>query len=298
MKDVSILGLGTMGATIARLLLAKGYRVTIWNRTRAKADALVREGANEATSAASAVAASPVVLICVHDYKATKEILGADGVAAAVAGRVLVQLSTTSPQEAKDTELWAHQHGGMYVDGAIQVAPDQMAQPDTTILVSGAREAFQRSEDVLKVLGGNVTYLGESATLAATMDLATLSYVYGSFLGFMHGALISESQGLDVKKYGSIVANMTPSFGEFLKHESQVIQSGNYAVSQSPLKISVEAVDRILTATQEMNINADFAEYAARLFRQADEDGYSDEEIAALIKVLRKTGKQQWGQAA
>jgi 3-hydroxyisobutyrate dehydrogenase-like beta-hydroxyacid dehydrogenase len=138
----------------------------------------------------------------------------------------------------------------------------------------------------------------ESTALAAAMDLATLSYVYRSILGFMHDARINESQGLDIEKYGSIVAKMTPSFGELLKHESQVIQSKNHTVSQSPLSISVEAVDCILATTQEMNINADFPEYAARLFRQADKDGYSGEEIASLIKVLRKAGKQQVAPAA
>jgi 3-hydroxyisobutyrate dehydrogenase-like beta-hydroxyacid dehydrogenase len=280
-----------MGATIARLLLAQGYRVTVWNRTGAKAEMLAREGAQVASSPAEAVAASALVVVCVHDHKATREILQADGVAAAISGRVLVQMTTTSPQEAKDTEAWAREHGADYLDGAIQVAPDQMAQPDTTILVSGTGEAYQRSEKFLKVLGGNVTYLGENAALAATMDLATLSYVYGAILGFMHGARIGESQGLDLESYGAIVAAMSPGFGEFLKHESGVIRSSNYAVSQSPLKISVEAVDRILKSTHDMGINDGFPVYASRIFRQADADGLGNEELAALIKVLRKPGR-------
>jgi 3-hydroxyisobutyrate dehydrogenase-like beta-hydroxyacid dehydrogenase len=203
-----------------------------------------------------------------------------------------VQLTTISPQEASDTNAWAQEHRAAYLDGAIQVAPDQMAQPDTTILISGAKEAFQRSEQVLNVLGGGVTYLGENPALAGTMDLATLSYVYGAYLGFVHGARISESQGLSVEKYGAIVANMSASTGEFLKHEGKVIHSGDFAISQSPLKISVDAVERILKTTQDMSINADFPAYAARLFRQADTDGYGDEELAALIKVMRKPGKE------
>jgi 3-hydroxyisobutyrate dehydrogenase-like beta-hydroxyacid dehydrogenase len=84
MNDVSVIGLGMMGATIARLLLAKGYRVTVWNRTVAKTRALVQEGAVEASSPALAVAASPIVVVCVHDHNATQEILRSDGVASII----------------------------------------------------------------------------------------------------------------------------------------------------------------------------------------------------------------------
>ena len=87
-KDVSVVGLGTMGSTLARLLLRSGYRVTVWNRTGAKADPLVREGAVVASSAAAAVGASPIVVVCVYDYKAASEILDTKEVASALAGRV------------------------------------------------------------------------------------------------------------------------------------------------------------------------------------------------------------------
>ena len=109
MNEVSVIGLGAMGSTLAQVLLGNGYRVTVWNRTTAKAEPLVRDGAVLAQSAASAVGASPIVVVCVLDYKATNEILGTKEVASALAGRVLVQLTTGSPQEARDGEVWARE---------------------------------------------------------------------------------------------------------------------------------------------------------------------------------------------
>jgi len=287
MFEGSVIGLGAMGSTLARLLLRNGYRVTVWNRTSAKSEPLIRDGAILAPSAASAVGASPVVVVCVHDYKATNEILGTPEVASALAGRILIQLTTGSPQEARDSEAWARERGADYLDGAIQAAPEQMARPDTTILVSGTETAFRRSEPVLKVFGGNVKYLGEQVGAASAMDLATLSYVYGAVLGFFHGALVSESEGFGVDTYGSIVAEIAPSFGEFLKHEGAVIQTGNYAVSESPLKISVEATERLAQAARDAQINSEFPTFAAGLFKRAMVAGYGNEEAAALIKVLR-----------
>src|SRR5688572_30645343 len=166
-NEISVIGLGKMGSTLARLLLRQGYRVTVWNRTTDKASPLVQDGALLAPSAAAAVAASPVVVVCVYDYKAANEILGAKAVASALAGRLLLQLTTGSSQEARESEAWARKHGADYLDGAIQAAPSQMARPDTTILVSGAKTAFHRSEPLLKVFGGNIKYLGEQAGAAS-----------------------------------------------------------------------------------------------------------------------------------
>ncbi len=285
--QASVIGLGTMGSTLARLLLRDGYAVTVWNRTRDKADPLVRDGAVSAPNAAAAVAASPLVVVCVYDYRAASEILDTTEVASALAGRVLVQLTTGSPQEARDSEAWARRRGADYVDGAIQAAPSQMARPDTTILVSGAESAYRRSESVLKTFGGNVKYLGEPVGAASAMDLATLSYVYGATLGFFHGARIAESEGFRVDHYGSIVAEISPTFGEFFRHEGAVIHSGHYEVTESPLRISVEATARLEQAARAGGINAEFPAFASALFKRAMVAGYADEEVAAVIKVLR-----------
>lgn len=286
--EATLMGLGTMGVTLARLLLRSGWRVTVWNRTAGKADALVREGATLASSAEQAVLASPLVVMCVKDYQAANDILQLGGVGAAMEGRTLVQLSTGSPQEATEMEAWAHQHRGQYLDGAIQAAPSQMGQPDTPILVSGATSAFRQAEPLLKVFGGGISNLGERASLACAMDLATLSYIYGSMVGFLQGALVAESEGLGVDVYGALVAGIAPSFGEFLRHEGQIIHSGNFAAMESPLRISVDATERIARHAGDSRLHRAFPDLAAALFRQAEEAGLAHEEAAALIKVMRQ----------
>jgi 3-hydroxyisobutyrate dehydrogenase-like beta-hydroxyacid dehydrogenase len=286
-KQASVIGLGKMGATLAQLLHRNHYRVTVWNRSPEKAAPLVQDGAVLAASPAAAIAASPIIVVCVYDYKAANEILGTQEVASALAGRTLVQLTTGSPQEARDSEAWARRCGAAYVDGAIQAAPSQMARPDTTILVSGAEAAFRQAQAVLKVFGGNVKYLGEQVAAASAMDLATLSYVYGALLGFFYGARVAESEGFRVDHYGSLVAEISLSFGEFFKHEGAVIQSGNYAISESPLRISVEATERLVQAARESGIDPEFPTLAARLFKRAAAAGLENQEVAALIKVLR-----------
>lgn len=288
MNNVSVIGLGAMGFTIAQLLVNSGRQVTLWNRSPAKAEQLVKDGAVLAETVEAAIRASQVVVMCVYDYKAADAIFEATGVAQAIDGRIVVQLTTGSPEDARKSLTWATQHGASYLDGAIQAAPSQMGQPDTPLLLSGNQDAYRRVEPLLKTLAGNVVYLGGKIEAAATMDLATLSYVYGAFVGFLHGARIAESEGLDVSQYGKIVNAISPSFGAFFQHEGTVIQSGDFTITESPLRISVEAARRILQYSQGARLNTEVPELVASLLDRADAAGLSNEELASMIKVLRQ----------
>jgi 3-hydroxyisobutyrate dehydrogenase-like beta-hydroxyacid dehydrogenase len=288
MDEVTVIGLGSMGSTIARLLIESGRRVTVWNRSPEKADALTKRGAILAPSVEAAVRASPVILMCVYDYKAANSILEAPGVAAALQSRILVQLTTGSPEDSRLALVQASRHGAGYLAGAIQAAPSQMGQADTPLLLSGDQDAYGRVEPILKTLAGNIVYLGGKIEAAATMDLATLSYVYGAFAGFLHGARIAESAGLDVSQFGKIVNAISPSFGAFFEHEGKVIASGDFTITESPLRISVEAVRRILLASQEAAINTAIPALLVDLLDRADAAGLGNQELASLIKVLRE----------
>lgn len=288
MQSVTVLGLGAMGSAIARLFVERGRRVTVWNRTGGKAGALIGMGAKLASTAAEAVGESSLVVMCVYDYAAAKEILEAPGMAKAFAGKTLVHLTTGSPEDARDSLAWARRHGVAYLDGAIQAAPSQMGQADTPVLLSGDPAVYADVQPTLQDLAGNIAFLGEKIEAAATMDLATLSYVYGATAGFIHGALIAESQGLDVATFGKLVADISPTFGAFFKHEGAVIQSGDFSISESPMRISVEATKRILLSAKASGINTEVPAFLEGLFQRADAEGLGDQELAALIKVIRR----------
>lgn len=284
---ITIIGLGQMGSTLAKLLLQQGYIVTVWNRSRSKADALAKLGAHTTDSIFAAVQASQAVVICVFDYKASQLIFDHLEMKTSIASRTFVQLTTGSPQDAKDSQAWFEARGAYYLDGAIQVAPDQMGRADTTIFISGAEDVFKRTEEILKTFGGNIRYLGDSIIAASSMDLASLSYLYGSLLGFFHAARIGEAAGFRADLLGEIIQEITPNFSEFIRYEAGVIQSGDFTITQSPLSISVEATERILHASMAYEINSEVPRLFAKFFKQADENGYGKEELAALIKIFR-----------
>ncbi len=107
MHKVSIVGLGAMGAALARALLRSGYVVTVWNRTSSKCQPLADAGAVVATSVLEAVEASAVVIVCVLDYVASDALLRTPAVAGTLGGKLLVQLSTGTPHQARQEATWA-----------------------------------------------------------------------------------------------------------------------------------------------------------------------------------------------
>jgi 3-hydroxyisobutyrate dehydrogenase-like beta-hydroxyacid dehydrogenase len=287
MTDVTVIGLGQMGFALAELMLKAGKSVSVWNRSPEKAAALLARGANFSETPAVAISASPVTLICVYDYDAARDILGRAGVAEALRGRLLVNLGTGSPEDARQAGRAIASQGGHYLDGAIQAAPSQMGGAGTPILICGPSPAFAEAEPLLKILAGNLVYLGDAIDAAAFMDLATLSYVYGAYAGFLHGARIAEAMGINVATFGGIVSDISPSFGAFFKHQGAVIQSGNFAVSESPMRISIAAVERIVSTSERLGLNTEMPALVNRWLQEAESADLAEEELAAMIKVLR-----------
>lgn len=287
MSDVTVIGLGPMGTALAELLLEADQRLTLWNRSADKARPLVERGAVLASSPDTAIAASPITLVCVYDYDAAQSILSVAGAPAALRTRLIINLGTGGPDEAKRIEAHVRSHGGRYLDGAIQAAPSQMGRDDTPLFISGPESDFIESEALLRKLAGNLVYLGGQIDAAAHMDLATLSYVYGSYAGFLHGAHIAEATGIDVATYGDLVNAIAPSFGAFFQHQGHVVASGDFRVTESPLRISIPAVRRILRTSERLGLNTEIPALVDGWLQRASAAGMADEELAALIKVLR-----------
>ena len=153
MSDISALGLGLMGSALARSLVDGGHAVTVWNRSPAKMQPFVDLGAAPADTVAAAVEASPVVLVNIDDYPSTRALLEAADVVEKLSGRTVVQLSTGTPQEAREFEAWFGSQGAEYLDGALLCYPEDIGTPGATIVYSGRRSTFDECEALLTSLG-------------------------------------------------------------------------------------------------------------------------------------------------
>ena len=190
-----------MGSALARALLLAGHPITVWNRSPGKAEALVGLGAQEARSFAEALAASPVMLICIDNYASTRALLETESQAGQLAGRTVVNLTTGTPREAEALSVWVAVQGARYLDGAILCGPNQIGTKGGEVLFSGDALAWQAAGPLLTCLAGKVRNVGQGVGDAAALDFAWLTMSYVQFIGVAHAARICGAQGIDLQAF-------------------------------------------------------------------------------------------------
>ncbi|MFD2348724.1 NAD(P)-binding domain-containing protein [Nonomuraea ferruginea] len=141
----------------------------MWNRTTSKSDQLVAEGARRAPTVGDALRASSLTIICVTDYQAMHELLGASDVE--LDGTMVINLTSGDSAQARAAARWAEQRGARYLDGAIMAIPSAIGTAEAVILHSGPQPDFDAYKSTLDALG-TVTYLGADHGLASLYDVA------------------------------------------------------------------------------------------------------------------------------
>ena len=286
MSEISSLGLGLMGSAVARSFVNAGHRLTVWNRSAAKTQPLVQRGASAADSVRAAVAASPVVLICVDGYRTTQTLFDEPGVARLLPGRIIVQLSTGSPGEARQAEAWFTARGARYLDGAILGGPATMGTPKCTVLVSGRRETFDGCAALLGALGGGTRHIGEKIGAAAAIDMAYLARQYGMYAGVAHGVLICESEGANLEDYASVFPQSDT--GRWM---IDVVRKSAFANPPATLSVWNAALRGLQEQAREAGIDRQLPDLVAGMLDRAEAAGFGAEHIAAMVKVLRNKSR-------
>lgn len=136
-SKVTVIGAGRMGSSLATALFQKGFATTVWNRTGAKAEVLSRLVLSVAQSVEESVREADIVVVSVRDYSSTGQLLRQPDIEAALRGKIVAQLSSGTPKEAREMDSWARRCGISYLDGAMLGSPAGIGTPACTIFYAG-----------------------------------------------------------------------------------------------------------------------------------------------------------------
>src|SRR4051812_33378591 len=151
---VAFLGIGLMGSRQARRLLDADYRLTVWNRSREKAEALAPFKARVADTASEAVRDADVVILMLENGATVTDVLLAQGVAEALRpGSVLVDMSSIKPAEAQDHARHLAERGVHHIDAPVSGGTVGAEQGTLAIMAGGDEQAFSRVKPILEVMG-------------------------------------------------------------------------------------------------------------------------------------------------
>jgi 3-hydroxyisobutyrate dehydrogenase-like beta-hydroxyacid dehydrogenase len=282
MTDVTMIGLGAMGSALARAIIGAGHSVTIWNRRAARMEPLVSLGATAASSPRDAAKASPVTVVCVDNYDATRRLIDESGMLEPLSGRTVVQLSTGTPAEARDLSNWLTARGVNVLDGAIMAYPSGIGAEDAKILLAGPAELYNACKPILDCLGGDLRHVSEEIGAAAVLDMALLTFVLSKHLGVWHGARACEAEGLGIDVFASTLPPDDP-----VVNLAWRIHNTDYDNPGATLEVWNAALDRIIQHADTAKINREVPELVSSLFQRAIALGHGNRDIATVIEVLR-----------
>ncbi|MUN38849.1 NAD(P)-dependent oxidoreductase [Actinomadura litoris] len=283
--SVTVLGLGLMGAALAEALLRDGHTVTVWNRSAAKAAPLVAKGAVQAPDAGAAIAASPLVVVCLSVYANAEEILASD----ALAGRTVVQLTSGAPDQARAMAGLVTGRGARYLDGGIMAVPQMIGGPGALILYSGDEDAFTRHKDVLAAFG-EARHVGADPGLAPLLDFALLDAMYGMYAGVYHAIALARSGGVTASESTPMITDWLAAMMHAFPEQARALDAGEFGTDVSSVATSQIAFPTLIETSVRQGVDPAPLLPMRDLLDRAVADGHGADGLHRLIPLL-ETGK-------
>jgi 3-hydroxyisobutyrate dehydrogenase-like beta-hydroxyacid dehydrogenase len=281
---VTVLGLGAMGTALARAFATAGHPTTVWNRTPGRAPDLT--GVTRARTVADAVAASPLIVVCLLNDASVQEALGP--AATELSGRTLVNLTNGTPAQARRAADWATQQGADYLDGGIMAVPAMIGGPHAFVLYSGSSAAFERHQDDLAA-PARPQYVGSDPGLAALQDLALLTGMYGMFGGAAHALALTSSEKISPTEFTEqlLVPWLTAMLGTLPAIARDLEYGAEPGAAGSNLEMQSTGFVNLLDASRDQGVDPVLLAPMGDLLARAVREGHGDEDLAAVVRLLR-----------
>src|SRR6478609_10455796 len=168
-KNISYLGLGTMGGGMVSNLLKAGYKLTVWNRSGEKVKAFAKKGARAAESPADAIRDADLVIYMLSNDQAVEEVVfGANGILSEIKeGQIAMDMSTVLPATSLREQQAYSKRGADFLDAPVFGSKKEAADAKLWIMAGGKRDAFEKVKPVLQNLGQTIHYFGKNGNAAA-----------------------------------------------------------------------------------------------------------------------------------
>jgi 2-hydroxy-3-oxopropionate reductase len=283
-ERIAFLGIGLMGAPMAANLARGGFALTVWNRTRAKAEPLAEHGAKIADNAADSVADADIVVTMLQNGPAVEAVLfGADDAASAIKrGALVIDMSSIPPATARSQAERLAERGVAHLDAPVSGGTTGARDGKLVIMAGGKPEDFARARTVFAALG-KPTLVGGSGS----GQLAKLcnQLIVGVTIGAVAEALLLAAAG------GADPAAVRQALlGGFA--DSRILQEHGQRMLDrrflpgARVSMQVKDLDTVLDTAAEANLRLPFSERAAALFKDlAGRSGVNYDHSALLLEL-------------
>ncbi len=284
--NVGFVGLGAMGAAMVRNLLAKGVKVTVWNRSRAIEDELAAEGATPAASVDEAFAADIVLTMLANDQAMRAVLVDSGVLARAKKGLVHINHATISTELAGELSALHAELGLGYVAAPVFGRPPVAQAGGLNILSAGAADAVAKAQPVLDLLAAKVWPLGEDPVRANAMKLAGNFMIVSAIEAMGEAVALGEAYGVAAPDLLEMLSS-TIFAAPIYKIYGGMIAERRYTPPGFAAELGLKDVRLVLDAAEAKGLSMPQADLAEASLEMLLGGGEKDLDLAALAEVAR-----------
>jgi 3-hydroxyisobutyrate dehydrogenase len=282
MQRVALLGLGTMGAGMAANWLAKGFQLSVWNRTHARAQALADKGARVATTPREAAEGADCVFAMVADDAASRAVwLGDDGaLAGAKTGAVVVESSTLTPDWVRELAGRARAKGCGFLDAPVGGSRLAAASGELRFFVGGDAATLDKARPALIAIGSKIDLLGPAGA-GATWKLINNQLIAAQVAALGEALDVARKAGFRPVQISSLILNGAAS-SPIVKMKLPSMLNGDYDEPDFALSLMLKDARYAAALAQSLGAPADLVSSAVKAFARAEAKGLGAKDIAAV----------------
>ncbi|MBQ4820846.1 NAD(P)-dependent oxidoreductase [Aquimarina sp. MMG016] len=286
MRNIGFIGLGIMGSRMAANLQKAGYDLIVHNRTKEKADDLIKNGAIWANTAKEVAQNSDIIITMLSTPEVVKTIaLGEYGLLqGAKENSLWINCSTVNPSFTKDMEITAKQHGIQYLDAPVAGTKDPAEVGELLFLVGGEKASVEEATPLLEIMGKKTLHLGEVGKGSA-MKMLINQLLGQSMVAFAEAMVMGEAMGIEKETLFNVLLN-TPVVAPVMAAVRPKLEHGNYEVNfplqwiQKDLHLSSISAYENGVATPNLNTTKE-------VFAQARQQGFGEQDFTAVYEFLK-----------
>jgi 3-hydroxyisobutyrate dehydrogenase len=281
---VSFIGTGLMGRPMAERLLTAEYEVTVYNRSREKAEPLAAKGARIAGSAREAIAAGAATVFMVRDGAAVRDLLAEGGSFPDLTGKTVIQMSTIASAESEALAADVRQAGGDYLEAPVLGSVPQATDGSLMVMVGGAPESFARWRDLLRRFGPEPRLVGPVGH-ASALKLA-LNQLIGSVTAAQSLSLgLVRRKGIDVDVYLDILRH-SPLYSVTFDSKLPQILARDFSHTNFPAALLLKDLDLVRAEAVALGLDSTALEGVRAVVNKTVDAGRGREDYSALYEVI------------
>ncbi|MDT2833495.1 NAD(P)-dependent oxidoreductase [Vagococcus carniphilus] len=284
MEKIGFIGTGVMGASVVKHLLNAGYEVAVYNRTKSKTDHLVELGATWKETPQKVTEVSDVIFSMVGFPKDVEGIYyGDEGIFKAdIKGKILVDMTTSTPSLAQKIAETAQEAGGVSLDAPVSGGDLGAKNGTLTTMVGGDKDAYAKIEAIFNVFSGKVNLQGEPGSGQHT-KMANQIMIAGTMTGMTELLVYAKAANLNLEKVLDTVGGGSAANWSLTNYAPRILKR-----DFTPgffVKHFVKDLNIALVEAEKMNIDLPATKKARDLYEALIESGFENDGTQALIKL-------------